>query len=171
MEGRAEKSRKGRIESVNPDEPACAVIAVGVPAPSGRDDEISRMHVHALARNNRVAALALARKRNAEGLWRCEGAISQGRMICKPAYSVVVMNVVPRNLGFSSTNTRGSAFSSLMRRAASSSLGVQLASATASARNPYPEIMAPSGRSHSAIASNAFRLPEDVASADIGSFI
>jgi hypothetical protein len=60
-------------------------------------------------------------------------------MICKPAYRVVVMNVVPRNLGFSRTNTQRSAFSTLMRRAASSSLGFSARhSATASARNPYP---------------------------------
>src|SRR4051812_34361736 len=48
-------------------------------------------------------------KRRALGVWRCVGATSPGRISCSPAYSVVVMKVLPRSAGFSSMSTRRSA--------------------------------------------------------------
>src|SRR5882762_566667 len=48
-------------------------------------------------------------KRSAFGVCRCVGAISFGRIVCTPANSAGVMNVVPGSAGFSSMSTRRSA--------------------------------------------------------------
>jgi hypothetical protein len=48
-------------------------------------------------------------KRKAFGVCRCVAAISPGRMIWRPANTLVVMKVVPCSAGFSSMSTRRSA--------------------------------------------------------------
>ncbi len=62
-------------------------------------------------------------KRSALGVWRCDGAISPGMMICNPANSESQMNVVPRKVGFSRHSTRRSASFLVMRSQARSSCG------------------------------------------------
>jgi hypothetical protein len=48
-------------------------------------------------------------KRSAFGVCRCVGAISPGRIVCRPANSVGAMKVDPGSAGFSSMSTRRSA--------------------------------------------------------------
>jgi len=58
-------------------------------------------------------------KRSAEAAWRCERAISPGRMSCSPAYIDGVIRDSPRRPGFSSTMTRRSASSAVISSPAS----------------------------------------------------
>ncbi|MCY1239020.1 hypothetical protein D9M72_517900 [compost metagenome] len=53
-------------------------------------------------------------KRSADWVCRWLGAISPGRISCRPAYSVEVMLDLPGMPGFSSTSTRRTASSALM---------------------------------------------------------
>ncbi|CKT19854.1 Uncharacterised protein [Mycobacterium tuberculosis] len=62
-------------------------------------------------------------KRSADCTWRCEGATSPGMMSCRPAYSDCVIDELPGSAGFSSTSTRRTASSAVMRSADSISSG------------------------------------------------
>ncbi len=64
------------------------------------------------------APLPSTMKRSADCVWRWLGAISPGRISCRPAYSVEVMLERPGSPGFSSTSTRRTASSALMMRPA-----------------------------------------------------
>jgi hypothetical protein len=64
------------------------------------------MHDGAFAIDGSVAPEPSTMKRSADCEWRWLGAISPGRISCRPAYRLCVMQDSPRMPGFSSTSTR-----------------------------------------------------------------
>jgi hypothetical protein len=67
------------------------------------------MHHHALAVHRGVRAVALDDEADRRLRVAVARAISPGRMSCRPAYSVCVIDDAPRSAGFSKTSTRRTA--------------------------------------------------------------
>jgi hypothetical protein len=55
----AEKAQQRDVQTVEPDDRLLAEVAVVVPSPGGRDDEVAAAHRRALAIDRRVRALAV----------------------------------------------------------------------------------------------------------------
>jgi hypothetical protein len=72
------------VEPVEPDDRLIARVAVVVEGPPGRDDEVAGVHRDALA-VDRCAPCPSRTNRSADFVWRLLGAISPGRISCKPA--------------------------------------------------------------------------------------